>query len=604
LDGNPLQWRWVNELGVHNAVDARELVDALLTGRMTPHVWVWRTGWTSWIRASQVADLATAIPKGARLPVVAIAIDPSAVEPPPMPRYSYPSSGYIRRMSTPVPAAMHKRPLVRRPVAPTLVESQTEEANISHTLRPPGAVPPPPRTFSGSFNFDVQRALDLANFASDGATPILPSVNSPDLVMRSVLGGDEAVRPDAMLSQPAIDIRQSQQSDLAEMPSAKPLNAPRKGRKLLLIGSFSIVAAVVLIAIVIRNRGASEKAEAAHNAAASGSTSTPPIQPCKLVGSAERLTPSIALNVAPIVANAPDGKWLAVGFADTANSAAGILVNPLTRAVKYAFREAGNRRVASVVPRVQGSELTFAVARDSETFKEARVVVGAPEFSLGQTVEGFARQLGNSNPETIWPTDIDTPCTGPRLVSVPNLGHAVTFRQGGQSGSIQVGWLTPDGHSRVAPGAIKADAKSIGQPNIAVSDSKVVVTFAARNSDAEPWAVHAALVPSEGPSSTAQRLALPAGGPGGDAIAPVAAGLGEGRFILQWSEGATGHRQVRVQTLDAKLQPWGPVVNVSPIDTNAGQGVLWVNGVNAVSLFVVNVGRSAELWAASLQCSE
>jgi len=45
LHGNPLEWRWVNELGMHNAVDARELVDALISGRMTPHVWVWRTGW-------------------------------------------------------------------------------------------------------------------------------------------------------------------------------------------------------------------------------------------------------------------------------------------------------------------------------------------------------------------------------------------------------------------------------------------------------------------------------------------------------------------------------------------------------------------------------
>ncbi len=469
MDGNPLQWRWVNELGVHNAVDARELVDALLTGRMTPHVWVWRTGWTSWIRASQVSDLATAIPKGARLPAVAISIDPSAVEPPPMPRYSYPSASYVRRMSTPVPAPLHHRPLVRRPAAPTLVESESAETNITQTLRPPGAVPPPPRTFSGSFNFDVQRALDLANFASDDATPILPSVSSPDLVMRSVLGGNEATRAEPTPVQAFISSRPAEPLAPAELITGNPLGSAKRGRRTLLIGGVSIVAAVALVAIVIRNRDASEKAEASRRAAASSSTSSRPLQPCKLVGTAERLTPSIALNVPPIVANAPDGKWLAVGFADTANSAAGILVNPLTRSVKYVFREAGNRRVASVVPRVQGSQLTFAVARDSETFKEARVVVGATEFSLGQTVEGFARQLGNANPETIWPTDIDTLCTGPRLMSLPNLGHAVTFRQGGQSGSIQVGWLTPDGHSRAAPGAIKTEAKSIGQPNIAVS---------------------------------------------------------------------------------------------------------------------------------------
>jgi hypothetical protein len=230
--------------------------------------------------------------------------------------------------------------------------------------------------------------------------------------------------------------------------------------------------------------------------------------------------------------------------------------------------------------------------------------LGPPEFTFGQTVEGFARQLGSANPETIWPTDIDTPCTGPRLVSLPNLGHAVTFRQGGLTGSIQVGWLTTDGHSRIVPWSAQTAAKSLGQPNIAASGSHVMVTFAGRASDADPWAVHTLLVPPDGTGGPSQRLPQLPGGPGGDAIAPTAAGLAEGRFVLQWSEGAAGHRLVRVQTLDAQLQPWGPTVNVSPADTNAGQGVLWVNGAYAVSLFVVNVGRSAELWATSLQCSE
>lgn len=600
MDGNPLQWRWVNELGVHNAVDARELVDALLTGRMTPHVWVWRTGWTSWIRASQVADLATAIPKGARLPAVAIAIDPAAVEPPPIPRYSFRVSTYVRHTSTPVPPAMLQRPLVRRPAAPTLIETSGDEASISHTLRPPGAVPPPPRTFSGTFNFDVQRALDLANFASDDGT----AAHAPDLVMRSVLGGDEDDRPATVLDQSVADAVALAPIDEPKVSPVQPASPRNRGRKLLLSVSFSLIAAVGVVAFVIRSQDSSKKPVGAASAAASSSTPSRPKQPCRLVGAAERLAPSVALNVAPIVANAPDGKSLAVGFADTANSAAGILVDPITRSVKYAFRQAGASRVASVVPRVQGSQLSFAVARDKEAFKESRVVSGPPEFSFGQTVEGFARQLGQANPETIWPTDIDTPCTGPRLLTISNLGHAVTFRQGGQSGTIQLGWLTLDGRNRIAPRALQTEAKSVGQPAIASSGSRVLVTFAGRASDAEPWAVHAALVPAEGADGRAQRLPLAPGGPGGDAIAPTAAGLGEGRFILQWSEGSAGHWQVRVQTLDAELQPWGPAVNVSPADTNAGQGVLWVNGTTAVSLFVVNVGRSAELWAASLQCSE
>ena len=595
MEGNPLEWRWVNELGVHNAVDARELVNALLSGRMTPHVWVWRTGWTNWFRASQVPELAGAIPKGARMPPVAIAIDPSALEPPPLPRYSFRASTYVRHTSTPVPPAMHQRPLVRRAAAPTWVDKTTGEGNISQTLRPPGAVPPPPRTFSGAFNFDVQRALDLANFASDDAGS--PAV-TPDLVMRSVLGGDDAAEPS-----PLPRVNEAQTSSPSNTASGRREAGPtvRRRSRLLVVG-ISALAAVGVVTALLRSHVATDKSTSPASFKPSSAPRTTLTQPCRLIGSAERLAPSIALNVAPIVATAQDGKTLAVGFADTTNSAAGILVDPITRSVKYVFREAGANRVASVVPRVQGSQLAFAVARDTESFKEARVVAGPPDFSFGQTVEGFARSSSSKDIETIWPMDIDTSYTGARLVTIAGVGHGVTFRQGRQNGTILVGWLTPDGHNRTSPAALTTDAKSVGQPNIAASGSHLLVTFAGRASDAEPWTVQTALLSAEGATATAKRLQTPAGGPGGDAIAPVAAGLGDGQFILQWSEGNTGHRQVRVQTLDEHLQPWGPAVNVSPSDTNAGQGVLWVNGTDAVSLFVVNVGRSAELWAASLQC--
>lgn len=603
MDGNPLQWRWVNELGVHNAVDARELVDALLTGRMTPHVWVWRTGWKSWIRASQVADLATAIPKGARLPAVAIAIDPAAVEPPPMPRYSFRPSTRMKRTSTPVPPAMQQRPLLRRPATPTLVEAPQDDSHQSHTLRPPGAVPPPPRTFSGAFAFDVQRALDLANFASDDTAHEKSTSLAPDLVMRSVLGGSEPSRAEVAPAAPAIVATAEVPTAGAEVLADTRSNSVTRRRRLLLTIGFSCIAAVALVAVVARNRDESKRVAGAPLLAQAASASQP-MQPCRLIGAAERLAPSIALSVAPIVATATDGKSIAVGFADTANSAAGIVVDPVTRSVKYVFREADNSRVTSVVPKVQGSQLSFAVARDKDVLKEARLVPGAPDFTFGQTVEGFARKVGAAAPETVWPTDIDTPCTGARLVTVPGLGHAVTYRQGGQSGTIQVGWLTPDGRSRVAPWSVQTDAKSVGQPNIAESGSQVLVTFAGRTSDAEPWAPHVVLVPADGQGGLAQRLPTVAGGPGGDAISPAAAGLGGGRFILQWSEGGVGHRQIRVQTLDAQLQPRGPAVTVSPADANAGQGVLWVNGAALVSLFVVNAGRSAEFWAASLNCPQ
>ena len=612
LHGNPLEWRWVNELGMHNAVDARELVDALISGRMTPHVWVWRTGWKSWIRASQVPDLITAIPKGARLPPVAIDIDPSMVEPPAIPQYTFRAATYVRHASTPVPQPMYQRPLVRRPAPPTMVDAENV---TSHTLRPAGAVPPPPRTFSETFSFDVQRALDLATFASDNAAAAAPSITgqqapdaeakrpsqrpsvAPDLVpvpasdfvIQSVLAEEDAKGENDARSGATLAAIESQ------IPRARP---PQIQRKLLVAGISLVVVASTSI-VWVRAR---VNHEHPMNALALESATPPSYADCSLVASAERIAPSITFNVPPIVETTPDGRALAVGFSDTATSAAGIIVDPVTRSVKYAFRKTSNERVATVVPRIANGQLTFDVAWDSDVLKDARPVAGPPAFVFGHTVEGFSRQVGAARSETVWPTDIDATISGARLITVPNLGHAVTYRQGGKTGTIWVGWLTLDGRSRIAPFAVQTESKLVGQPNIATSGGSTLVTFAGRANDKERWQVHLFKAPADGREQSERVFGQAPDGPGGDSIAPVAAGLGDGRFLLQWSEGSAGHWQVRVQMLSESLQPLGPTMNVSPPDTNAGQGVLWVNGTHAVSLFIVNAGRGAELWAASIEC--
>jgi hypothetical protein len=604
LHGNPLEWRWVNELGMHNAVDARELVEALVSGRMTPHVWVWRTGWKTWVRASQVTDLATAIPKGARLPPVAIEIDPGAVEPPSIPHYSFHDEKFVRHASTPIPGVAHQRQLVRRPKHATLVD---RESTSSATLRPPGAVPPPPRTFSDSFALDVQRALDLATFASDNPTasartvresstlaqrpsvaPQLIPAPAPDFVMQSVLGESEA-RPPARASHPSLAAVESRRP---------PAPAARLSRKLLTIG-ISLV--VIATAAIVGLRSYVLHKDLA-TVASSSSAQRRELPLCHLTATAERIAPNIVFNVPPFAETTADGHSLAVGFADNPTSAAGIIVDPETLSVRYAFRQASSGRVATVAPRVSDGQLSFAVGLDSDVLKEARPVAGPAPFTFAHNVEGFVRQLPGSRTETIWPMDIDAAISGARLVTAGQAGHAVTYRQGGVNGSLWVGWLTPDGQSKVTPFAIATDAKRVGQPSIAANDGATLVTYAGRLTDKDHWQVHLAKMLVGNRDPIEQTFEPPAGGPGGDSIAPSAVGLHGGRFLLQWSEGTAGHWQVRIQTLDENLQPLGLPINASPTDMNAGQGLLWVNGSHAVSLFVVNIGRGAELWAASLDC--
>ena len=85
-------------------------------------------------------------------------------------------------------------------------------------------------------------------------------------------------------------------------------------------------------------------------------------------------------------------------------------------------------------------------------------------------------------------------------------------------------------------------------------------------------------------------------------ISPIAAGLPDGRWLVQWTEGASGNRRVRAQVLGANLEPVSDAMNLSQETVNAGGGALWAAGQTLVSLFLIRNGAGHELWGASLQC--
>ena len=87
-----------------------------------------------------------------------------------------------------------------------------------------------------------------------------------------------------------------------------------------------------------------------------------------------------------------------------------------------------------------------------------------------------------------------------------------------------------------------------------------------------------------------------------DALSPAVEGVSNGRWLLQWTEGAPGQRQVRIQTLGFDLVPVGDPINLSPEALNAGQGVVVVQGDQAIALFSEKKGKAHELWGATLSC--
>jgi hypothetical protein len=108
-------------------------------------------------------------------------------------------------------------------------------------------------------------------------------------------------------------------------------------------------------------------------------------------------------------------------------------------------------------------------------------------------------------------------------------------------------------------------------------------------------------VPFSG-QATAQAFVAPAGGSGGGNIAPAVSALGDNGWLLQWTEGAAGAYQVRLQRLNAKLEPVGDARLVSPKGANAGQGAVIATGSHVLSVYIQTTAGHDELWGASFEC--
>jgi hypothetical protein len=168
---------------------------------------------------------------------------------------------------------------------------------------------------------------------------------------------------------------------------------------------------------------------------------------------------------------------------------------------------------------------------------------------------------------------------------------------------VLYGFLDAGGKARGELVAVEAPELGMaGTPDVAANETGGLIAFAGRPNADAPWRVHLALVsPSAKPTLVA--FQSPPGGAGGGSIAPSVSPLGDGEWLLQWTEGAAGQYQVRVQRLGTNLEPIGEARQASPKGANAGQGTLLAVGSKVLSVFVQTTAGHDELWGASLQCN-
>jgi hypothetical protein len=187
-----------------------------------------------------------------------------------------------------------------------------------------------------------------------------------------------------------------------------------------------------------------------------------------------------------------------------------------------------------------------------------------------------------------------------RALPVAGAGAWVAFRQGGR---VWAGLLDVGGKPR---GELRAltEGGQVGSPSWAQGGDEVAVAFAWRATESDAWSMRVARGPKQGPLGPSTPFATPAGGPGGDAIAPALAWLGDGRWVAAWTEGASGARLVRVATLGPSGEVVGEALTASPAGANAGQASIAVaSGAKVMVAYLSAAGRGLyELWGASLAC--
>jgi hypothetical protein len=649
-------WSYVAPDGKEVVGDEQELLDKLRKGVLPPTTLVWQKTWLEWLPAARVSELAAAFPKP-RAPLAPLEPkrSPTALSPPARPQgpklprapiafspnvsarvdkgadpSSFGTLGRARGASVLGPArAESANTAPPRPPLATLGDEPNEQR--STTLRPPGAIPPPPRAVPGP-SFDLTpsrireeleaptRRQNPPSFAKDTVTdPKKPGLAGavPSETGKAVVTGDldatlgstpfEVTAQDFVdLSPPSTTVESAMAApaDMKTAPSARKRRSTPPAKKSGILGIVALATGVGLatffiVKLLIRPKSevASTPLPAPPPEAPQATTAAP--SGCGIVQPAARLSPRVHRPVTPLVTAAADATRASIGFAETETEAAGVTVDLVTLDVARVFRQEGKTPVRFVVPRALDAQ-RFIVDRDDGRNPVTRSFDVAPGFGIGTSDKDWVRVAGGSS-GVLWRDQATDKTTDPRVASSAE-GHVVTFRRGGLSGQVMVGVLAPDGSAKGDLRTIEAPGVRLsGTPDAAVSGKTWLVAFAGRSTPEEPWRIVLARG-TIGGEAAVRPFATPPGGAGGSSIAPSVSGLGDGGFVLQWTEGKTAEYQVRVQRLGPDLEPLGEAALVSPKGANAGQGVVFARAPRALSLFVQTTQGHDELWGTSLEC--
>jgi hypothetical protein len=512
---------------------------------------------------------------------------------------------------------------------PTLSEEQTV-LPATATLRPPGAVPPPARGVPVPALDSSPRATmtPIPSFGPPGGrldTPlpaVLPAVmnrallaDAPPPSLEPPLDSTLEVAPripaeahrtpvPLLDARPALKSSTDNEGSARRPPQESLLKIGRIGLdSRTVVMALSALSGALLVALLVLALSRSPRTDPTPEVRPPSSSvpapSAPPAVPgCRLALPAARIAASVERSVPPYAAKLENAGELALGIAESKTKGVGLRVDPSTLDVSPVFEEDGKDALRGVVPLTRSGSLTFFVDRDDRALRSAHTIDEVPPFTLGVSDAGFSRVVAGSA-SLIWELDPSAKITEPRSAAVANYGYGVTFRRGGQSGAVMLGFVANDGAKKSELAPVPGAPKFLGTPVIAGSSAGALIAFAGRDAAGAPWKLFVSQALPGAEPSPARELVT---GSGGGAISPTLAALSGDRWLVQWTEGSSAQYHVRVQAFAANLSAIGQSIAVSPKGANAGQGALASFAGGAATLFILTTAGHDELWGATLAC--
>ena len=306
-----------------------------------------------------------------------------------------------------------------------------------------------------------------------------------------------------------------------------------------------------------------------------------------------------ASKTIPFEVTATTSGALAIGYARNANDAMGIVVSPATGEVKSAFTKSSDADLDRVTPTASG-EFHLVTAPKEGAMASVIPVEAKTPFVIGvQTGSIVASDHEGAATTPLWPLAGSEAPSAARVQVADGSGYGLVFRR---DGAIWSGWIGLDRKPVGELVKVVGSGGQVGKPNVGWNHRELALIFADKPAGSDHYEIRVAHAKTGSIPAVTTVIPLPKGGPGGDAFAPDIAGLPDGRWVMVWTEGASGSRAIRAQTLEADFTPLGDPIALSPPAGNFGQGVLGVVSGYAAAVFLSKGASSYELWGSVLQC--